>query len=363
MSQSRSERLMANVGEDVDVVAIINGGEPFLDSAFWYFGNLRTGVFEGSKIFISRDGAVDIVVNVLEEQAARTGDANVHVYKNADEYRSIIKEILANCKRVGINSETALYQSVRNLKKIKKRLKFIDVSEAIGKTVAIKEPDEIRSIESACRISSIVANELPDMISEGVTEKEVAADMDIRMRKLGGTGNAFETIAAFGANAADCHHKPNDYRLRRGDTALFDFGSKYDMYCSDLTRTIFLGEPDERLKRAYEVVLKAQEAGISMIRDGVSAGDVDMAARKIIDDSEFKGRFIHSFGHGIGMDVHQNIHVAPRSEQILRAGNVISAEPGIYIPGLGGIRIEDTVLVTEDGCRRLTDYDRSYTVV
>ena len=135
------------------------------------------------------------------------------------------------------------------------------------------------------------------------------------------------------------------------------------MYCADLTRTIFLGEPPLILRRAYEVVKEAQIAGIEMIRDGAKACDADLAARKIIDDTEFKGKFIHSFGHGIGMDVHQPIGLHPRSQQILRAGNIVSAEPGIYIPGVGGIRIEDTVLVTEDGCRILTDYDHDITIV
>jgi Xaa-Pro dipeptidase len=151
--------------------------------------------------------------------------------------------------------------------------------------------------------------------------------------------------------------------LKKGDTALFDFGAKYDRYCADLTRTIFLDDPGDTMRRVYDIVLKAQQAGIDAIRPGVNAEAVDAAAREVIDSTEFKGRFIHSFGHGIGMDVHQAISVSPRSEQVLEAGNVISAEPGIYIPGIGGIRIEDTVLVTEDGCRILTDYDHSITVV
>lgn len=130
-----------------------------------------------------------------------------------------------------------------------------------------------------------------------------------------------------------------------------------------MTRTLFLGKPPEILERAYEVVREAQQAGIDAYRAGAMAKDADLAARKIIDASEFKGKFIHSFGHGIGMDVHQPIYVSPRSEQVLSAGNIVSAEPGIYIPGVGGIRIEDTVLITEDGCERLTDFPHELTVV
>ena len=308
MSESRAVRLMKNAG-DVDKVVIMNGGEPFLDSTFWYITQASTGVFERSFAVVSSDGAVDMVVSTLEEEAAKSSKANVHVYHSRDEHDSIIKELLGDARKVGINSPSAVYSMVSFLQKLKENIEIVNVSKAIGETVSLKDADEIRATEEACRITSKVAQELPSMISEGVTEKEVAAEMDIRMRRLGGTGNAFETIAAFGANSADCHHVPSDYRLREGDAALFDFGSKYDMYCADLTRTMFLGEPCEKLRRAYEVVRKAQIAGIEKIRDGAKANEPDIAARKIIDDSEFKGMFIHTFGHGIGMDVHQAISV------------------------------------------------------
>ena len=358
----RAARLMENA-EGVDKIVIMNGGEPFLDSTFWYITGARTGVFEGSMAFVSSDGTVDVIVSTLEEEAAKTTRANVHVYRSREEHDTLVKDLLGKAKRIGVNAPFATYSMVSYLKRMKRWMKIVNISEAIGNTVSIKDADEIRSIEEACRISSTVAKELPDMISEGVSEKEIAAEMDIMMRRLGGTGNAFDTIAAFGVNSADCHHVPCDYKLKNGDAALFDFGSKYDMYCSDLTRTIFLGEPCDQLKRAYEVVRKAQIAGIEKIKDGAKANEPDLAAREVIDNSEFKGLFIHSFGHGIGMDVHQAISVSPRSEQTLKAGNVISAEPGIYIPGIGGIRIEDTVLVTDDGCRILTDYDHEFTAV
>ena len=130
-----------------------------------------------------------------------------------------------------------------------------------------------------------------------------------------------------------------------------------------MTRTLFLGKPPEILERAYEVVREAQLAGIAEYRDGAKANAADLAARKLIDESEFKGTFIHSYGHGIGQDVHQAISISSRSEQILHEGNIVSAEPGIYIPGVGGIRIEDTILITKDGCEILTDFDHSLTIV
>ena len=357
----RAERLFANAG-DVDRIVIMNGGSPFLDSAFWYITEHSSGVYEDSMAIVSPDGSVDMVIGSLEEEAARSAKAEVHVFRTGQERTEAVKDLLKGSKKVGVNGNCALHSMCRWLEK-NADIELVDVSKAIADTVAVKDAEEIRLTEQACRITSQVARRLPEMISEGVSEKEVAAEMDIAMRRLGGTGNAFDTIAAFGANSAECHHVPDDSRLKKGEAALFDFGAKYGMYCADLTRTIFLGDPPDILKRAYETVRLAQIAGIERIRDGAGAAEPDLAAREVIDATEFKGMFIHSFGHGIGMDVHQPIHVSPRSEQTLRAGNIISAEPGIYIPGVGGIRIEDTVLVTEDGCRILTDYDHSFTVV
>lgn len=363
MKHTRAERMAQNL-DGIDALVIANAGEPFLDSTYWYLTGCESGTFEGSRAVVTSDGELHTFVSVLEQESAKEGDGIVHVYETGRERTEAMKEVLEGCRRIGLNYGSVAYGSVMNLKQsVCEDAEFVDASDAIARTVNVKDDREIMLIRKACDITSAVARELPEMISEGVSEREVASEMGIRMLALGGTGLAFETIAAFGPYSSQPHHTPCDYRLRKGDAALFDFGSKYGMYCSDLTRTIFLGEPDPVLKRAYAVVKEAQEAGLALIRDGASASSVDMAARAVIDASEFKGLFIHSFGHGIGMDVHQPIYVSPKSEQTLHAGNVVSAEPGVYIPGVGGIRIEDTVLVTEDGCRVLTDYDHDLTIV
>ena len=326
MPSTRPGRLAGNMG-DLDAVVVLNATEPFLDSAYWYLTGCSSGTFEGARAVVLSDGSLHVFVSVLEEEAASAGAGDVEWLKGV--------------------TDAAVS----------------DASAAISETMAVKDDAEIAEISAACAISSRVASEIPGMLREGVTEAEVASEMDIRMLRYGGSGNAFETIAAFGPASSEPHHRPGSYALRRGDAALFDFGSKHGLYCSDLTRTVFLGDPPDVLRRAYDVVLEAQRAGIACIRAGAPAKDADLAARAVIDASEFKGRFIHSFGHGIGMNVHEPVSLSPKSEQVLRAGNVVSAEPGVYLPGIGGIRIEDTVLVTEDGCRILTDYDHSLTVV
>ena len=362
MEKSRAERLIANA-KGIDAIVILNNGSPFLDSTFWYLTELTGGSFEGSMAVVGKDGSLDVIVSALEEETASSGRGNVHVYRTREERDNYLREALKGASKVGFNIHNASYSMVDHVKKTVKGIKIADASSAVSSTTSVKDSREIELTRKACAISSRAAKEIPNMLSEGMTEKKMAFKIDVRMRKLGGTGNAFDTISAFGANSSKPHHAPSDYKLKKGDTALFDFGTKYEGYCSDMTRTVFLSRPPEILERAYETVLEAQTAGIEKYMDGAPAKDADLAAREVIDKTEFKGKFIHSFGHGIGMDVHQDISVSPRSEQILKEGNIVSAEPGIYIPGIGGIRIEDTCLITKDGCERLTDFDRRITFV
>jgi len=362
MEKSRAERLISNA-DKVDAIVILNDGSPFLDSTFWYLTELNGGSFEGSIAVVGKDGSLSTIVSVLEAETAMSGKGEVHVYHTREERDNYLRDALKGAGKVGFNIHNASYSMVNYVKKTVKGIKVADASTAISQTTSVKDKREIELTRKACKISSQVAGEIPDMLSEGITEKEMAFRMDVRMRELGGTGNAFDTISAFGANSSKPHHAPTEYRLMKGDTALFDFGTKYEGYCSDMTRTVFLSRPPKILERAYETVLEAQTAGIEKYMDGARAKEADLAAREVIDGTEFKGKFIHSFGHGIGMEVHQDISVSPRSEQILREGNIVSAEPGIYIPGVGGIRIEDTCLITKNGCERLTDFDRKITFV
>ncbi len=361
MQGTRAERLIGNA-EGMDAVVVANDGEPFLDSTFWYLTEQNSGTFEGCFAVVGPGGSLDVIVSTLEAEGAAAGRGEVHVFSDGKERDELIRKALKGCSKVGFNYNSVTYAAAEYVKRVA-GVEAVNAAKAIGETVSVKDEKEIASTRRACAISSQVAGEIPGMLSEGVSEREVAARMDARMRELGGTGNAFDTIAAFGAWSSQPHHMPCDYKLKKGDAALFDFGTKYEGYCSDMTRTVFLGKPEEILERAYDVVLKAQRAGIAEYRAGAPANAADLAARAVIDESEFEGKFIHSFGHGIGMDIHQHISVSPRSDQVLKAGNVVSAEPGVYIPGVGGIRIEDTVLITEDGCEVLTSFDHSLTVV
>ena len=357
----RAERLMS-YAKRVDSIVIVNGSEPFLDPAFWYVTEQRSGVFEGAMAIISKDGTLDVITNSLEESTAREGKGNIHVCNTRRKLNSTIKKILGPSKRIGMNTRSASYAAAEYIRKISSA-KITDISKTLRETTVVKDAKEIEAVRRACGISSETADAIPGMLSAGMTEREMASEIDMMMCRKGGEGNAFDTISAFGENSAKPHHTPSDRRLMDGDTALFDFGCRYGRYCSDLTRTVFFKEPDPMMKRAYEVVAEAKAAGTGMIMDGVRAKEVDLAARHVIEASEFKGMFIHSFGHAVGMSVHDGLTVSHRSDDILKEGMIITAEPGIYIPGLGGIRIEDTVLVKKDGCEPLTRFDQGLTVI
>ncbi len=360
MFSSRAKRLSSKA-TDMDAVVIMNGQDPFMDSVFWYLTEQTSGTFEGG-IAVVRDGKLDVIVSPLEAEGARKGKGTIHEYEGREDRKNILKELLNGCKDVGFNLDSATYAGVEYVRK-NTDVNVVDATNSINETIAIKDEKEIAAIRKACTISSKVAEEIPSILKMDITEKEVASIMDNRMRELGGEGNAFETIAAFGPNASMPHHSPTDRKLKKGDVALFDFGTKYARYCSDMTRTVFFGEPSDILKRAYNTVKEAQEVGFQCYSDGVPASEADIQARKIIDAGEFKGKMIHTFGHGLGMNIHEAISIYCRSEQTLHEGNVISAEPGIYLPNIGGIRIEDTCLVKKKGAERLTSFDRSLTIV
>ncbi|MDR0335405.1 MAG: M24 family metallopeptidase [Methanomassiliicoccaceae archaeon] len=358
---TRAQRI-AKKCRRTDAVVIANGTSPFLDPLFWYVTEQVSGTFEGSVAIISDDGTLDIVTGTLEATTAKKGLGNIHIYETRDERSHILMELLKGCGRIGVRAPCISHGAAENIRKIT-GAEFIDVSADISKITAVKDRKERAEIRKACAVSSKVASGIPEMLHRDITEKEMAWLIDSGMRESGGGGNAFETIAAFGPHSAEPHHSPTGTKIRKGDAALFDFGSKYGMYCSDLTRTVFFGDPGAALKRAYNVVMKAKEAGMNEMYDGAPAKNADIAARNVIDATEFKGMFIHAFGHGLGMNIHEAPSSSVRSDDVLKKGMVVSAEPGIYLPGLGGIRIEDTVLITKNGAETLTDFDKGLTVV
>ncbi len=218
----------------------------------------------------------------------------------------------------------------------------------------VKDPGEAARIRTACAIADRALAQVRGKLLDGPTEVEFALELDAAMRHLGAEDVSFETIVASGPNGAKPHHRPSQRRIAEGDLVVLDFGALVDGYHSDMTRTLAVGDIGAERSRMLEVVLESQDAGVRAVRAGETAVAIDEACRAVIDDAGWGEAFLHSTGHGVGLDIHEEPRVSARSAATLVAGHVVTVEPGVYLPELGGVRIEDTVLVTDDGCDRLT---------
>ena len=234
------------------------------------------------------------------------------------------------------------------------------VGTVIDEVKAVKTPQEQQKMIRASLVNDSVMAEVARMIAVGKSEKQLQSEIDALFAQVS-QGNSFDTIVAYGDHAADPHGVPGDRVLQAGENVVVDMGCIVDGYCSDMTRTFFVGENTE--KEIYDTVLRANLAGIAAVKPGIPFSQIDRAARKVIEDAGYGEYFIHRLGHGIGMEVHEPFDVSATDEVIVEEGMCFSIEPGIYIPGRVGIRIEDLVCVTADGCRVLNAYPKDKEVL
>ena len=231
---------------------------------------------------------------------------------------------------------------------------LIPISGMIEELREIKDEEEIAIIEKACSIADLAYDHILKMIQPGMTEIEVANQLDFYMRSLGASGVSFETIVASGLRSAMPHGVASKKIIEQGDLITIDFGCYYEGYVSDMTRTFAIGDPGEQLKEIYQIVLEAQLAVLEVAKPGVTGKQLDAVARDYITKHGYGEAFGHSTGHGIGLEIHEGPNVSVRAENQFVPGNIITIEPGIYLPGFGGVSIEDDLLITSDGNRVLT---------
>lgn len=280
---------------------------------------------------------------------ARSGDlvqgAEIEVYDNN------LHESLAPRARgkVGIEAATMSVAQKQQLEGKLPEVELVPTKNVVEELRRRKDPEEVSLLREAVRISDEAFDWILERLGPGRTEREIALDLEVEMRRRGADSVSFEPIVGTGPLSAHIHHTPSDREVRSGDVVLLDFGARWHGYCSDLTRTVVVGSASDHLKEIYATVLAAQTAGIEAIRVGVACVDVDAAARRVIDDAGYGETFGHGLGHGLGLDIHEAPRFHKTSEDTLVAGDVMTVEPGIYETGSGGIRIEDDVLVTGEG--------------
>lgn len=240
------------------------------------------------------------------------------------------------------------------------RVRWVAQEGLVEQFRAVKSPEELQRMRQAARLASEVFGEILGLLKPGVRELEIAAEIEYRMRRKGATGPAFETIVASGPRAALPHARPTDKQLRKNELVVLDLGAILAHYCCDLTRTVYVGRAPARVRRWYEAVCQAQVAAREALRVGVAAGTVDAAARRALKGFRLEHRFVHSTGHGLGLEVHEEPRLARGQTRLVQAGNVVTLEPGVYVEGVGGIRIEDDVVVLADRTEVLTSAPREF---
>lgn len=340
------EKLRASLEEHgVDALLITNGHSRRYMTGF-------TGT--AGVAIISKNDAVFITDFRYTEQAAK----EIKEFRIVKHTKTLIEEVANQVTEMGINSlgfeKDDLTYSSFELYKQAIHADLVPLSGLVEKIRLIKTDEEISIIKSACRIADEAYEHIVTYIKPGMTELEVSNELEFFMRKRGATSSSFDTIVASGVRSALPHGVATDKVIEVGDFVTLDFGAVYNGYISDTTRTVAVGEPSEQLKEIYQVVLDAQLLALEKIKPGMTGKEADAIARDYIASKGYGEAFGHSLGHGIGLEVHEGPGLSFRSDVVLEPGMVITIEPGIYLPNIGGVRIEDDALVTENGLEKLT---------
>lgn len=348
--KSRIERLMEMLLKETDCALISS------DINRRYF----TGMLSSAGTLLCFRDAAYLIIDFRYIEKARNIARDCTVVLQDDLYAQI-KKLLKKHSAVKLSVE-AMELTLSKFEQLRENLGDsieLDASNTLSRAVyacrSVKDTFEIEKIKNAQQIAEEAFDHILGFIREGVTEREIQLELDFKMLRLGAEELSFPTIALTGAATSMPHGVPSDERkVCKGDFVLMDYGAVVEGYHSDMTRTVAVGEPSEEMKNVYNIVLNAQEKALREVRAGITGQQLDGISRQTIAEAGFGENFGHSLGHGVGMEIHEYPNVAPRASAALRKGNVITIEPGIYIAGKFGVRIEDFVLVTENGCENFT---------
>lgn len=295
------------------------------------------------------------------EQLAGAGvEAAVEIGTVPEQHEALSKAVLSlgSRPRLGLEAAVVTWAAQRRLADLLRTSELVPTSGLVEELRRVKDRGEQDRIEAAAAVADAALAEVVGMLADGRTESEVALALDTAMRRLGAQSPAFETIVAAGPNGAKPHARPSARPISRGELVVIDFGATIEGYRSDMTRTISAGDPGPAAAKMFEVVRHSQAAGVDAVRAGQQASEVDRVCREVIADAGWADAFVHSTGHGVGLDIHEAPAVSATSADTLQEASVVTVEPGVYLPGEGGVRIEDTVVVTSEGCRPVTHYPK-----
>jgi len=317
--------------------------------------------FTGSAatLLVARDGARFVSDGRYEEQAreqlgAAGCDAQVEISSTGA--RQILTAAIdeRGIRRLGFEAAGVTWSQHRTFAEWFPDVELVPTDGLVEELRRVKEPGEVARVRAACAIGDDAFEHVVPMLATAPTERAVALALEVAMRERGAEGTSFDPIVASGPNSAKPHARPSDRQVRRGELVVLDFGCVVDGYCSDMTRTVSVGDPGPEAVETYNLVLESQRAGREAVAPDVSCVAVDGASRHVIDDAGFGDLFTHGTGHGVGLEIHEAPRVAATSGDTLTIGDVVTVEPGVYRPGVGGVRIEDTVVVTPGGADVLT---------
>ncbi len=322
-----------------------------------YLSGFRGG--EGA-LYISKTQNVLITDSRYTEQAEKESDFEVIEEGGSHSRTQILTECIQKEKRP-LNQGFSMgyedqYMICADFEKIKEKVpasKWVPLKNHINDLRRIKTEEEIEYLAKAESIGDYAFTQILKVLKPGMTELEVAATLEYHMKMAGAEDLSFSTIVASGIHSSMPHAIPNEKKLEYGDFVTMDFGCKYKGYCSDMTRTVVIGKASEKQKEIYQIVLNAQLAGLNALCAGKTGKEIDHVSRAVIERAGYGKYFGHGLGHSVGLYIHENPRLSPSDDTVLEAGMIETVEPGIYIPGFGGVRIEDMVLVTESGCRNL----------
>lgn len=351
--RGRIEAVKEHLVEEAQDAFLLTGSA----NTFYFSGFHTMGEGDYPMLLIPKEGDTTLLVSPLDEHLAKD-TAHTDTFVPEGKFTDGIIGLLPDEADVLITGSmsTKLYTTLSDTASLTVE------NELISELRSIKEQEEIDRINTAYAVAEKSLQETLEQLDALDTETAVAAEIEYHMRKHGSAGTAFPTIVGSGASSSFPHHSTSNTPVGEG-TLLFDIGATVDGYCSDMSRTVSLGEPSDRFKTVYELVRTAQEAAASKLRPGVSAADIDAAAREVINEEEYKEEFPHSTGHGVGIDVHESPNLTHKSEKTLKENMVVTIEPGIYLQNQFGVRIEDAYVITKNGAERITQSSRELQVL